>query len=224
MRGALAVCLFSVYGFDMIHGYHVILPAYGFWLPNDPRGSWSDFVGRWELVRFGRTTKSLARRELLELTAEEQRQREAARMSLAYPAVQFSGLQAREIAQGFANQSVTSSYTVWACAILPEHTHLVIARHTYKVEQKANLLKGAATRRLIDANMHPLAAFAKPDQRPPRMWAEHQWKVFLDSEAAIENAIAYVNRNPLEKGKPPQHWSFVTPFAGLPSGGWTTYH
>ncbi len=29
----------------MIHAYHVIMGAYGFWLPNDPRGSWSAFVG-----------------------------------------------------------------------------------------------------------------------------------------------------------------------------------
>src|SRR4051812_39201122 len=33
---------------EMIVGYHVIFSAYGFWLPNDPRGSWSDFVGSWE--------------------------------------------------------------------------------------------------------------------------------------------------------------------------------
>jgi len=29
----------------MVLGTHLILTAYGFWLPNDPRGSWSDFVG-----------------------------------------------------------------------------------------------------------------------------------------------------------------------------------
>ena len=128
----------------MIHGYHVILPAYGFWLPNDPRGSWSDFVGRWELLRFGRSTKSFSRRELQELSEDELRLREAAQQSLKYPAVQFTGEQALQIAQGFADQSAKSNYTIWACAILPEHTHLVIARHTYKVEQIANLLKGAA--------------------------------------------------------------------------------
>ncbi len=33
----------------MIVAYHSIFCAYGFWLPNDPRGSWSDFVGAWEL-------------------------------------------------------------------------------------------------------------------------------------------------------------------------------
>ena len=56
------------------------------------------------------------------------------------------------------------------------------------------------------------------------MWSEHQWKVYLDSEHAIENAIAYVNDNPVKEGKREQNWSFVTPFTGLPPGGWTTYH
>ncbi len=61
----------------MVHGYHVILPTYGFWLPNDPRGSWSEFVRKWELVRFGPTTKTIQRRSLDELTESEMRQRHA---------------------------------------------------------------------------------------------------------------------------------------------------
>jgi hypothetical protein len=55
------------------------------------------------------------------------------------------------------------------------------------------------------------------------MWAAHEWKVYLDSEEAIENAIAYVNGNPAKEGKPRQRWSFVTPFTGLDKG-WVTYH
>lgn len=42
----------------MIVGYHLIFSAYGFWLPNDPRGSWSNFVGSWDLFRYGRATKA----------------------------------------------------------------------------------------------------------------------------------------------------------------------
>jgi hypothetical protein len=42
----------------MIVGYHVVFGAYGFWLPNDPRGSWSVFVGSWELFRYGPATKT----------------------------------------------------------------------------------------------------------------------------------------------------------------------
>jgi REP element-mobilizing transposase RayT len=208
----------------MIHAYHVILPAYGFWLPNDPRGSWSDFVGRWELVRFGRTTKALSRHDLSQLSEAELAQREEARRSLKYPAVQFTGVQARSIGAGFADACRHSRYTLWACSILPEHTHVVIARHTYKVEQIVIRLKGASTRQLCHEGLHPLAGFALEGERPPRMWAEHQWKVFLDSEEAIEEAIHYVEQNPVLEGKGLQTWSFVTRFAGLPKGGHVTYY
>ena len=208
----------------MVHGYHVILPAYGFWLPNDPRGSWSDFVGHWELARFGRTTRSSDRTELKSLTDAQRRQRDAARMALKYPAVTFTGAQAKAIGTGFGIKCCKSNYTIWACAILPEHTHLVIARHVYEVEKIANLLKGAATRQIVDESLHPLAEFAKEGVRPPRMWAERQWKVYLDSEESIEEAIHYVEQNPVEEGKPRQPWSFVTPFAGLPAGGLHIYH
>jgi REP element-mobilizing transposase RayT len=208
----------------MIHGYHVILPVYGFWLPNDPRGSWSDFVGAWELARFGKARPTAERRSLRDLTEAERQQRDAARAALKYPPVQLTGLQARAVGRGFAQQIRNSRYTVWACAIMPEHTHLVIARHSYAVEQIANLLKGAATRQLVEEGRHPMAAFAEPGQRPPRLWAERAWKIYLDSDKAIENAIAYVQNNPLEEDWPAQHWKFVTPYTGLSAGGWTTYH
>lgn len=117
-----------------------------------------------------------------------------------------------------------SLYSVWACSILPEHTHLVLARHRYRVEQMINLLKGAATAELVRQGIHPLAKYVEPGGRPPRMWAEHEWKVYLDTEEAIENAIRYVEENPVKEDKPPQQWSFVTPFRGLDRGGWQTYH
>jgi len=199
----------------MIHGYHVILPHYGFWLPNDPRGSWSDFVYQWELLRFGKSTRYLQQRKLNQLSAFELEQRNTARAQLKYPPVQLNGHQALSVAQGFANQAQKSHYEIWACAILPEHTHLVIARHRYKVEQIANLLKGAATRRLMESNNHPLAAHAKDGKRPPRMWAERRWKVYLDSDDAIENAINYVVDNPIKEGKRLQNWSWLSPYRGI---------
>ena len=79
----------------MVHGYHLILAAYGFWLPNDPRGSWSEFVGKWELVRFGRSTKAAEHRGSAALSSAELREREAARKALRYAPVQFTGVQAR---------------------------------------------------------------------------------------------------------------------------------
>ena len=204
----------------MVHGYHAIFGAYGFWLPNDPRGSWSDFVGAWALVRFGRATKSIERREL---TEAEERRRQSAKLALKYPPVQFSDVQAEAIGRGFGKAIHRSGLTVWACSILPEHVHLVIARHTFKVEQIVNLLKGAATRQLREERLHPLAPYGRPGRRLPTPWVGGKWKVFLDTEEAIENAIHYVEDNPEKEEKPRQHWSFVTPFGGLDKG-WVTYY
>ena len=206
----------------MIHGYHVILPHFGFWLPNDPRGSWSLFVARWELARFGKTTRNLEQRTLAQLSARELAQRNNLRQSLLYPPVALNGHQALSVANGFRQKSESSDYAIWACATLPQHTHLVIGRHQYKVEQIANLLKGTATRELIEDKRHPLSKYATTGKRPPGMWARHQWKVYLDSEQAIEDAINYVIENPIKEGKPPQTWKWITPFRGLDSG-WTTY-
>ncbi|MEI7461043.1 MAG: hypothetical protein WCK15_16650 [Pirellula sp.] len=207
----------------MVHGYHIVLPHYGFWLPNDPRGSWSDFVASWEIARFGKTTRHLEQRTLAMLSDDELALREAARQSLDYPPVTLTGEQALSVANGFKEQATKSDYAIWACSILPEHTHLVIGRHCYKAEQIANLLKGAATRQLIADGIHPLRQHANPGERPPGMWARHQWKSFLDSDNAIENAINYVIENPIKEDKPRQSWIWITPYAGLESG-WTTYH
>jgi len=208
----------------MVHGYHVIMPMYGFWLPNDPRGSWSDFVRRWELVRFGRSNKSLHKRDLSELTAEERNNRQLAQDQLLYPRVSIDGQQALGIAHGFSDHVHRNNYTVWACAILPEHTHLVLARHRFSVEQMVNLLKGASTRALLASGQHPLGLYRTPRGQVPCMWSARRWKVFLDSEEAIDQAIRYVEENPVKEGKKQQHWSFVTPFAGIDRHAWSTYH
>jgi REP element-mobilizing transposase RayT len=193
----------------MIIGYHVILSAYGFWLPNDPRGSWSDFVRSWELLRYGPATK-VDTRQSVAARPHNRALRLAAKKALTYPPVHFSGVQARAIGRGFRDFVQRSGLVVWACAILPEHTHLVIGRHRYKAEQVANLLKGAATRQLVAEGIHPFQNWAEPDGRVPRCWAAQCWIVFIDQEAVLRNAIQYVERNPLKEGKPFQRWPFVT--------------
>lgn len=206
----------------MVHGYHLIWGTYGFWLPNDPRGSWSDFVYAWELARFGKATKSLDR---IDVEPQEYATwREAARKALRYPAVTLSGRQAQVAGEGFARFVQKSGLTIWACSLLPEHVHIVAGRHRYKIESAANLLKGEATRCLVEQDLHPMSSFRAANGRLPSVWAENQWKVYLDTEEAIDNAIGYVEKNPEREGKPAQRWSFVTPFRGINKAGWTTYH
>ena len=91
----------------MVIASHVIIGAYGFWLPNDERGSWSDFVGAWELLRFGNATTVEARRSLA-CKSFDPAKRAAALSALKYPSVKLTGLQARAVGRGFAEYAARS--------------------------------------------------------------------------------------------------------------------
>lgn len=194
----------------MVLAYHVIFCLYGFWLPNDPRGSWSDFVGAWELLRFGGATKTNARRSLAG-NRHNRELRNAAKQALKYPPVSLTGVRARAVARGFSRYVNLGGITVHACSILPEHVHMVIGRHDFKIESVVNQLKGYATRQLIEEGLHPFADLAKPGDRPPTCWARGQWKVFLDESEGIERACHYVRNNPVKEGLPEQTYRFVLP-------------
>jgi REP element-mobilizing transposase RayT len=194
-------------------GFHVIVTAYGFWLPNDPRGSWSDFVGAWELLRFGRATKVTTHRSLASVPHDRE-QRLAAKRALKYPPVRFTPEQIKSIAKGFARAAKESGYVVYACAILHDHAHLVIGRHERTVEQLTAHLKAFATRQLRADNVHPFEPHAREDGSVTSVWAEGLWKVFLFTEAEMRRAIKYVQDNPPKEGMPEQEWGFVTRYEG----------
>ncbi len=196
----------------MVIAYHVILSAYGFWLPNDERGSWSEFVRRYELLQFGDTVKVDGRRSVANHDFDR-RQRDAAKAALMYPPVVFTGAQAVIIASAFADGCRRSGFVILACSILPDHVHLVIARHSYDIEQAANRLKGAATRALADEGAHPLAGYLTPKGATPSPWAQGLWKVFLNTREDVVRSVAYAEDNPRKVGLKRQRWSFVTPLA-----------
>jgi hypothetical protein len=192
----------------MILAYHVIVSAYGFWLPNDPRGSWSDFVRSWELLRFGRATMKQEWRSTAS-DAHDRRLRLAAKAALRYPPAAFTGVQAKAVAAGFADAVGATGAVLYACSILPEHVHFVAARHEYHVEILAGLLKGGATKSLLAAGLHPLPCVGgKPRPSP---WERGSWRVYLDCEDEVRRAVRYVEDNPVKEGKRPQRWSFVRP-------------
>jgi REP element-mobilizing transposase RayT len=197
----------------MIRAFHCIITTYGFWLPNDPRGSWSDWVRQWELLAYGKATKIDTRRSVAKEPHDWQKRREA-KKALRYPVVHFSGRQALAVGTGFKRAIAESDYIVHACSILPQHAHLVIARAERRAEQMIAHLKARATQQLSSEGLHPLADFRQTDGTVPSPWARNGWPVFLESEQRILNAINYVERNPLRDGKPPQQWSFVLPYNG----------
>src|SRR5690606_5779928 len=111
----------------MVVGYHIVLGMYGFWLPNDSRGSWSRFVWSEALRKHGPATK-VSTRQSVAAKPHDVASRLAAKRDLLFPPVVLTGQQALAIARGFAQAVEITSAQVWACSILPEHTHLVVGR------------------------------------------------------------------------------------------------
>jgi hypothetical protein len=116
---------------------------YGFWLPNDPRGSGSDYIAVWELYRYGRATKTDSRRSVAAVP-HDRALRLKAKEELRNPPVQITGHQAVAIAQGFRAACEEGGYSVYACAVLPDHIHMVIGPHRRNIRVIVGHLKSRA--------------------------------------------------------------------------------
>ena len=154
----------------MILAYHLIISAYGFWLPNDERGSWSEFVRAYELARFGPATKVTTRRSVAAHQFDPAR-RASMRAALAHKPVIFTGIQAKAIASGFSDYINRSGLQVYACAVMPDHVHLVVGRFRLPIERICEQLKGAATAQLNREGLHPFADEFYNNGRLPTPWA-----------------------------------------------------
>jgi len=191
-----------------VRAAHLILSCYGFWLPNDPRGSWSEFVRKWELVKFGKATKVETHASVAGVKHGASA-RAAAKELLAYPPVQLTGRQALAVGHGFDRARQEGNYVVLACAILPGHSHLVIGATERAMSRVAGHFKGRATQAMVAEGLWTVDG--------PPLWGRGCWKVYLDSEDDVRRAIEYVEGNPEKEGKRRQAWSFVVAFEG---GGW----
>ena len=199
-----------------VAAYHIVFGCYGFWLPNDPRGSGSRYVASGVLYRAGgKAMRVEERRRSRAGRPHAAADRERAKTALARPAVRFDGRQALAAAKGIEHAAVRDDLTLWALAVMPDHTHLVLARRggagrgARTAEAVTARLKAAAAARLRIEGLHPFAD--RPDRRSrlPTVWQGKQWVVFLRTPRRVRGAIRYVRRNPLKSGLPEQHWSFV---------------
>jgi hypothetical protein len=189
----------------MVIASHIIISAYGFWLPNDPRGSWSDFVGSWEL---GPATKVNDARNYAK-DAHDVNLRRAAKQALKYPAVRFDDAHRESIAEGFSRACEDGQYVCFACCIGYDHAHLVVQRHQRDPERIAGHLKSHATRELTRREIHPLRGLIGKRGGLPTPWSEGCWKVFINTDDQLSFAIRYVQRHPNKEGLSDQKWSFV---------------
>jgi REP element-mobilizing transposase RayT len=195
----------------MIIAYHLILSAYGFWLPNDPRGSWSDFVGAWELFRYGGAATRVTDRRSYAHDSHDRGLRLATKQRLKFSPVEFNTRQIRSVALGIGSAIAEGGYSCHAFAMLPDHGHLLLGRSTRNIRQIAGHLKAKASYQLASDDLHPFQRITLPDGRRPSAWGERSWTVYIDDIAHLSAAIRYVETNPTKEGLSAQQWPFVIP-------------
>jgi REP element-mobilizing transposase RayT len=202
----------------MIVAYHVSFGAYGFWLPNDPRGSWSTFVGKWELYRAaGKATTTFETRSVAH-QPHDRALRLGAKRTLERPPVEFNGPQRLTVGHAIGTYARKSGLDVWACAVMPDHIHLVFASHRLAPKAIVNKLKGAITNELVEKGVHPFQHLKLPNEPPPKCFAQGEWVIFLDWED-IAWHVEYVENNPVKAGLPRQDWDFAhCPDIGMGGG------
>ena len=195
-----------------IIAYHIVFGAYGFWLPNDPRGSWSTTVRALNLVPFGPPIPANTRRSRAP-APHDHKLRFAAKAALKYPAVRFTQAQIQCVAAAFGGVGRDYCLPCYAAAIMPDHVHMVIARQAQTAEAWTGYFKRAASRALRTAGLHPFADRPLPGDRLPTPWAEGGWRVYLHTPQEIRHRMRYVEQNPIHAGLSPQHWDFITIYA-----------
>src|SRR5688500_11235234 len=113
----------------MVAGFHLIWTAYGWWLPNDPRGSSSQEIRVERIADLGELHEG---RKAIQPPPRVLRDfYDEARKVLKHALTTFAPQDIELIAKGFRLVVTEQRYTCYACAILPEHVHVLIRKHKH---------------------------------------------------------------------------------------------
>ncbi len=187
-------------------GYHLMWTAYGWWLPNDPRGSESQTIRNDLIAELGELHHG--RKRVQPASRDVRRFYQQAAAVLQFSLLTFDAPAREEIGNAFAEVIEAHSYTCYACAVMPNHVHLLIRKHRDQAEDMIEALKDASRTRL-QATGHRYAGH-------PTWTAGGGWKVFLKHPEEMRRTVKYIERNPLPLGLPVQSWPFVTPYDDWP--------
>jgi REP element-mobilizing transposase RayT len=189
----------------VVIAHHLIWTAYGYWLPNDPRGSMSkviacDVIAELGELHVGRKKVQPSAREVVEF-------RNQSRSALKHVLLDFRIQDFPVIANALAEVIREYRYTCYACAIMPDHVHILIRKHKHQAEEMLDNFQQISRLRLRNVGL-------RSETHP--IWGGHGWKVFLDTPTDIRRTIRYIDENPARWRLARQQWSFVTDYNGWP--------
>jgi hypothetical protein len=197
-----------------ILGFHVIGCTYGFWLPNEERGSGSDLVRSDALAKFGPANPVTHRRSVARKPYDYEVRRMALQ-ALRYPPVLLTNAQIAAVGRGVTREIETySPAAMHAFVQLRDHFHYVCGPCRYDIRRFEGRLKGAATKQLLEEGIHPMQKFADKHGNIPSPWSVKPWVVYLFTRDDVVRSINYANDNLIRSRLAPQVHSFIVPYGG----------
>lgn len=138
--------------------YHLMWTTYGWWLPNDPRGSTSrtirsDLIAELGELHFGRKKLQPAGGEIRAFYTQ-------AGASLKHPLLKFSPAEFPIVAAAIGAAIEENGYACYAAAVMPDHVHVVIRKHRDLGEAMVERIQTLSRKRLVEAGLrqgeHPV--------------------------------------------------------------------
>ena len=190
-----------------IIAHHLIWTLYGHWLPNDLRGSGSETLRDPKFETLGEIYHGRKPARLQPTRQELREFHKQAEPLLEYPRFWIDEAKRQAIGGAIARVVAERGYTVWACAILSNHVHMVIRRHRDDALTMWNAI--------AEALRAALSKFADIGPEHPVL-AARPYKVFLHSPKEVHGRVEYVEGNPMKEGLPPQVHDFVQSYNNWP--------
>lgn len=189
----------------LLIAYHLMWTAYGHWLPNDPRDSTSKTVASKALAELGEMHPG--RRDVQPTGAVIRSFKSKASEVLKYPLLSFAPNEFKGVGEGIAITVHEHNYTCYACAIMPDHIHLLIRKHKHQAEEMIAHFQETS-------RMHLHHVGIRSSEHP--VWTAGGYKVFLYHPLEIRRTIRYIEENPIKWRLPKQQWPFVIKYDGRP--------
>jgi REP element-mobilizing transposase RayT len=189
----------------IVIAYHLIWTAYGWWLPTDPRGSMSKWIALDVLADLGKL--HYGRKQFQPKSWEIREHLQETQDVLRFPRLSFDAEERSCIARAFEGVTSQFKYACYACAIMPDHVHLIIRKHKHSYEEMVANFQRESHLLLRHEGFRD---FEHP------VWGGRAWSVFLDHPDDIWRTIPYVEENPVKIGLPRQEHLFVTGYDNWP--------
>jgi REP element-mobilizing transposase RayT len=187
----------------MVADYHLIWTAYGWWLPNDPRGSSSHEIRVERIANLGELHHG--RKATQPSSVEIRRFYQEARHALQHDLLTFTEEEIGLLADSFAAVIKERGYICYACSLMPDQVHVLIRKHRDKAEEMIAYLQNKSRQTLLEARR-------RPETHP--VWGGPGWKVYLNTSEDMERIVEYIRMNPIKAGRPAQQWAFVKEYDG----------